>query len=214
MPSQIEPVVKCSRLYGAVRGISAALIVNTVFLLTPFGYWIPALLPLVLIMGALLGALSPGRLPAQNGTRRRAIVWLFAVLHIAVVVYATDCFGFALDARLAMLVKDADRIVVRDGGGLCHSDPDKEPSLFEITNKADIAEFNALFRFSGHQPKCKCCGYPGVDWWRDGKRIAVSAVHHGRALRVEGCHGDWRFTASAEARIRKWLEEHCGITKE
>ena len=107
------------------------------------------------------------------------------------------------------MVKDADRVIIRDGGGLCHSDPDKEPSLYAITNKTEIAEFNRMFRFSSQTMRCRCCGYPGVDWCRDGKRIAVSAIHHGIALRIEGRCFDWHLSPRSQERIKEWLETHC-----
>ena len=61
------------------------------------------------------------------------------------------------------MVRNADRVVIRDGGGLCHSNPDREPSLYEITNKTEIAEFNRLFRFSSQTMQCKCCSNPRHD---------------------------------------------------
>ena len=109
-------------------------------------------------------------------------------------------------------IKDADRIVIRDGGGLCHSKPDNEPEIFEITNKAEIAAFNDMFKFSGQTMPCMCCGYPGIDWWRDGKRVVVSAVHHGQALRVTGFWGDLQLTFGSRRLVQEWLKENCGLT--
>ena len=119
-------------------------------------------------------------------------------------------YSFTLNMRFRAMVRDADRVVIRDGGGLCHSDPDKEPSLYEITNKTEIAEFNRMFRFSSQTMLCFCCGYPGVDWWRDGKRIAVSAIHHGIALRIEGKSFAWHLSPRSQKRIKEWLRTHCG----
>ncbi len=125
--------------------------------------------------------------------------------------FVVGWFGIGINSRFRAMVEDADRVVIRDGGGLCHSDPDREPSICEITDKAEIAEFNAMFRFSGTRLPCMCCGYPGIDWWRDGKRIAVSALHHGTALRIEGKGCDWRLTPDSSFRIVKWIKDRCNL---
>ena len=74
-------------------------------------------------------------------------------MHLAIVAlwlyFATGAFDFVIIPVFRLSVCDADRIVIRDGGWLCHSKPDEEPSLFEITNKAEIAAFNEMFKFSG-----------------------------------------------------------------
>ena len=108
------------------------------------------------------------------------------------------------------MVKNADRIVIRDGGYLCRSDPYWEPSLCEITNKTDILEFNKLFRFSSKTQQCMFFAYPGIDWWRDGKPIVISAFYHGTALDIEGMNCYWRFSRSSGRRIQEWLRVHCG----
>ncbi len=214
---------KPRRLYGAGRAVAAAILVTIECLvISASSNFLFAYLPLAVVLAAaLLGVLKPA--PPCTGRSfwrilREAIVWFFALLHLFVIgiwlYFATGFFGFVIDGQFTATVKDADRIVIRDGGGLCHSDPDKEPVLFEITNRAEIAAFNALFEFSGRSLPCKCCGYPGIDWWHDGRRVVISAFHHGRALRVEGVGRDWRVTPRSGKRLRAWLEEHCGITRE
>ena len=85
--------------------------------------------------------------------------------------------------------------------------------LFEITNKAEIATFNEMFRFCERDlVRCACSGYPGIDWWRDGQRIAVAGVHHRSKLRVTGIGGDLCFTVESGSRVQRWLETHCGLT--
>ena len=132
----------------------------------------------------------------------------FILLAVGFLLYFLLC-SLTLNMQFRAMVRDADHVIIRDGGGLCHSDPDSEPSLYEITNKAEIAEFNQMFRFSSQTMRCRCCGYPGVDWWRNGKRIAVSAIHHGTALRIEGKSFDWHLSPRSQERIKEWLEAHC-----
>jgi hypothetical protein len=206
------------RWYGAARGLAIA--VPFALLLVPFALAVDAYTPLfVAAVAAVVGVLTPGRPHAGKSawrTVRESLAWFLAASHLVVVglwLYsATGCFGCKFNASFQESVKDADRIVIRDGGGLCHSKPDKEPEIFEITNKAEIASFNEMFKFSGRTMPCGCCGYPGIDWWRDGKRVVVSAVHHGHALRVEGIRGDLQLTAVSRRRIQKWLEDNCGLT--
>lgn len=200
------------RWYGAERALAIVLPFELVLL--PMAAIVSAYMPLVVVVVvALIGMAVPGRPHVGKSawrTVRETLVWVFAALHIAIVglfLYLAVLVVFSFNAA----VKNADRVVIRDGGGLCHSNPDKEPVIFEITNKAEIAAFNDMFKFAGRTMPCMCCGYPGIDWWRDGKRVAVSALHHGNALRVEGIVGDMRLTIESGRRIQEWLEEKCGV---
>ena len=200
------------RWYGVERALAFALPLE--LFLIPIAFIVSAYIPLVVaVVAALIGWAVPGRPHVGKSvwrSIRETIVWLFAMLHIAIVGL---WLYFAVLAYMSFrsAVKDADRVVIRDGGGLCHSDPDKEPVLFEITDKAEIAAFNDMFEFTGRSVPCMCCGYPGVDWWRGDKRVAVSAIHHGSALRVEGIPGDLRLSSASGRRIQKWLKEKCGV---
>lgn len=206
------------RWYGAARGLAIAF--PLALLLLPLVIAGTAYITIVVAVGAtLLGCVLPGRPHVGKSawrTVRESLVWIFAAFHIViagvVLYFATGLFDFLIDMNFRSAVRDADRVVIRDGGGLCHSNPDKEPSLFEITNKVEIAAFNDMFKFSGRTMPCGCCGYPGIDWWRDGQRVVVSAVHHGKALRVEGICGDLRLTFGSGRRVREWLKENCGLT--
>ncbi len=145
----------------------------------------------------------------DNRSKSKARVYAVALCLCGFLLYSL-LRSFTLNMQFRAMVRNADRVVIRDGGGLCHSNPDREPSLYEITNKTEIAEFNQMFRFSSQTMRCRCCGYPGVDWWRNGMRIAVSALHHGTALRIEGKSFDWRLSPSSQERIKEWLKTHCG----
>jgi len=206
------------RWYGAARGLAIACPLALVLL--PVALTVSAYISIVVaVFAALLGLAVPGRPHVGKSawrTVRESLVLFFATLHIVITVFLlyffTGLFGFLIDMSFKSAVKDADRIVIRDGGGLCHSDPDKEPEIFEITNKAEIAAFNDMFKFSGRKMPCMCCGYPGIDWWRDGQRIVVSAVHHGQALRVESFWGDLQLAFESSRLVQEWLKEKCGLT--
>ena len=215
---QKETQIKVRHWYGAARGMAIAF--PLAFLLLALAVLAFAYLPLgVVVVSALIGWAIPGRPHHEKGawrTVRESAAWLFAALHLVMVALwlylATGFFGITFNSSFEAAVQGADRVVVRDGGGLCHSDPDKEPSLFEITNKVEIAAFNEMFKFARREMSCKCCGYPSIDWWRDGQRIAVAGIHHKRKLRMNGISGDLRFTAESKHRIQEWLETHCGLT--
>ena len=142
--TQKETQIKVRHWYGAARGMAIAF--PLAFLLLALAVLVFAYLPLgVVVVSALIGWAIPGRPHNEKGawrTVRESAAWLFAALHLVMVALwlylATGFFGITFNSSFEAAVQGADRVVVRDGGGLCHSDPDKEPSLFEITNKVEL----------------------------------------------------------------------------
>ena len=112
--------------------------------------------------------------------------------------------------RLHATISRADRIEIRDGGFDCHWQSHSQRALVVVTNAAEISAFNRMIRFEGRASLvgCRCCGYPGIDWWRDGKRVALTSLQHGSAIRWDGFTGDRPLTKSAAKELRRWLEEH------
>ena len=165
------------------------------------------------------GLLRPRRVEKSLGKWRVWLVSLLAPLAILQVVIGFTALrrgslvgGQLRTSAFQAKIADADRVVIRKGGGGCHGDPDKDDVLYVITNKTEIAEFGKMFRFSGGGMMCACCGYPGVDWWKGDKRLVLSAIHHGHALGVKGFPGiDLRLSSSSRLALSKWFEEHCGI---
>ncbi|MBR1921492.1 MAG: hypothetical protein IJ829_05765 [Kiritimatiellae bacterium] len=90
--------------------------------------------------------------------------------------------------RFKETIAKADRIVVRAGGyTCCCTNVDAQAKLCVITNAAEIAAFNKMFRFTtDNWGWCMCCGYPGVDWWRGDERLELTSVQHCMALRAGG----------------------------
>ena len=110
-------------------------------------------------------------------------------------------------------IAEADRIVVRDGGFDCCTPVeaiDRQRVLAVVTNAAEIAAFTAMIRFEDGPGggQCMCCGYPGVDWWKGGERIALTAVQHGRALRWGAFSDDYPFTEESAKALARWFEDH------
>ena len=112
--------------------------------------------------------------------------------------------------RFKTAIANADRIVVRTGpvSGFA-SEPENQPVLATVTNAADIAAFNHLFRF--HYSvlgfgTCMCRGYPYVDWFRGDEWVKTAAIKHGQAVAFD--FGDMPLTVDATVELRQWFTDH------
>ena len=110
-------------------------------------------------------------------------------------------------------VKNADRIVIRNGGfNCCDNDIDSQEILYEITDPVEIAGFNANIVFeksfdSMSVASCEYCGYPGIDWYQGGNRTLLTSVQHGKALRWSEFDGDENLTAESEAWLKQFFSQ-------
>jgi hypothetical protein len=178
-----------------------------------------------------------------NNTRSRARWWILA----AALVFATGAIITVLgkdavqtlvrhspyhdDGSFHRAIGGADRIVVRAGGFDCCGSIKNDTVLFSITNPSTVAEVAAHIRFepitiaNSFMESCLCCGYPGVDWYRGTKRIAITAMQHGRGVRWKGFttarflgmtigYGDLPLTAQSQQWLRNWFEAHGVPTKD
>ena len=201
------------RVYSVVRNLGIAFWVTVVAMIAcavvlPL-YFVDALA----LLAVAIGLIRPYRSDKPFSAGRKifaGVMGVFAVIEIGIFYYWSGCFGIIPNASFALAVGEADRVVIRDGG-FCHGDPDREPVLYVLTNNAEIAAFNQMFRFTGSRPPCCCCGYPGVDWWKGDRRIVKSAIHHGVALRCTGFPSDLGLALSSRALLRDWFKRHCDI---
>lgn len=108
--------------------------------------------------------------------------------------------------RLSDAVATADRIVVRDGGFDCCGSVDDEAILFETTDPGEIKTVLANLECTNTQSPCKCCGFPGIDWYEGKRRLAVTAIQHGKAIRWG--HSDWCLSETSREWIVRWLVKH------
>ena len=204
------------RVYSVMRNLGIAFWVTVVAMIAS-----KAALPLyfvdaIALLAVAIGLVRPYRSNKPFSVGRKifaGVMSVFAVIEIGIFYYWSGCFGIISNARFASAVGEADRVVIRDGG-FCHGDPDHEPALYVLTNQAEIAAFNQMFRFTGSRPQCKCCGYPGVDWWKGDQRIVKSSIHHGMALRCEGFSSDRGLALSSRTKLRDWFKRHCDIDLE
>jgi hypothetical protein len=114
------------------------------------------------------------------------------------------------DGKFHKLIATADRIVIRDGGMDCCESVEDKKRFVELTDPKQIAAFNQHLVFEYDKGMmCACCGYPGIDWYRGNKRLALTAVHHGYTLAWRGfpC-GDMGFTKESSKWLASWLLDH------
>lgn len=127
-------------------------------------------------------------------------------------------------------IADADKIVIRDGGyDCCKPNVDLDPVLFTVTNQAEVKEVVAHLKFEpvtimdSKLESCLCCGSPGMDWYRGNKRIAMTSIQHGHAIRWKGFstarilgvqvgYGDGLLTRESSNWLVGWFVKH-GVTE-
>jgi hypothetical protein len=110
----------------------------------------------------------------------------------------------------------SDRIVVRCGGFNCCRPVDGQSVLFEVTDPQELADVRRHIELVAETPGsyCMCCGYPGVDWYRGKRRLALTSLHHGNALRWKGFPKDARLTNKSGAWVVAWLASHGVLADE
>ena len=149
---------------------------------------------------------------ASPSRRIPAFLFSFFIPVVAVLLpFASAAWSaHRLQYRFQATVSRADRIVVHCGAYNLLADPSGDGGqivLTVVTNAAEIAAFNQMIRFGNDISSvcCKCIGFPEIDWWRDGKRIARTSVHHGKAIWWDGFSGEHSLTRHSSAELRRWL---------
>lgn len=144
------------------------------------------------------------------------VVLLASLVWAAACTEATPSDEWTDHGEFQKTISTADAIVVRDGGfNWCHS-VDGQKVLFRVTNAREIKEVAEHIKFRSPQALggCMCSGFPGIDWYKDGKRIALTSVQHGIALRWKGfpgwkgLPGDAHFTQESGKWVVTWLAKH------
>ena len=119
-----------------------------------------------------------------------------------------DALARAEQARFFDAIAGADRIVIRDGGfDCCTKDVDRQRILATVDDPAEVKAFAAMVRFTGEHGfgQCLCCGFPGIDWWKGDRKLALTSVQHGEGLRWSGFSDDYRFTPESAAALAAWF---------
>ena len=132
------------RLYSVVRNLEWAFPATFVLGIIAVPFWLAdmyACMALSLTAVALaFGLLRPRRVEKSLGKWRIWLVSLLAPLAVLQVVLGLAALwhGSLVGGRTRTLafqaeIADADRVVIRKGGGGCHGDPDKDDVLYVIT---------------------------------------------------------------------------------
>ena len=122
-------------------------------------------------------------------------------------------------------IQEADRIVVRDGGYNCCGSVKNDPILFTVTDPEEIGAVFDHIRFVVFTNElaggCMCCGYPGIDWYKGRKRLALTSLQHGHNIRWKQfgtsyfgpfrSYGDIPLTLDSSVWMLSWLQGH-GVT--
>ncbi|WP_277558031.1 leucine-rich repeat domain-containing protein [Ereboglobus sp. PH5-10] len=109
-------------------------------------------------------------------------------------------------AELRNVISSADRFIVRTGG-TCHRRYDKEKIIFETVSQDEIAGLISLITIDGKTSNgvCMCCGTPTMEFYKNGKLIAMVGIQHGRALRWGGWPADAVLTEESIKQFTEWL---------
>jgi hypothetical protein len=111
-------------------------------------------------------------------------------------------------------IAEADRIVIRDGGFGCCRNVDDAKIFFQIKDIMEIKKVYSKLKFQRQQyfSACGCCGYPGIDWYKGDKRIALTALKHGKRLKWKGFSTPEALTDESSKWLVAWLVKH-GVNK-
>ena len=114
---------------------------------------------------------------------------------------------FSETERFQEAIAAADRVVIRDGGFGCCTEPERDSVLLVLTDPKEIAELRGIFKFKdrGSNSECMCCGHPGIDWWKGDELLARTAVQHLTALRWKRFNGDAELTPEASEALSAWF---------
>jgi len=129
------------------------------------------------------------------------------------------------DHPFGPVIAEADRIVVRGDGFDCCGPVDETAVLFTVTEPEEVADVAGHIRFvprttvNSFSEACMCCGGPGIDWYKGEKRVALTTMQHGYAIRWRGFstvrilgfrvgYGDGPLTEESQAWLKGWFRSH------
>jgi hypothetical protein len=107
-------------------------------------------------------------------------------------------------------IAGADRVVIRDGGMDCCGAVDGQAILYEIKDPAQVRDFRDHIQIAPRRwtAPCRCCGYPGIDWYAGDRRLALTAITTIPCLRWVGFRGDVFLTEDSYRWLDNWMQEH------
>ena len=175
----------------------------------------------------------------MDGTAMTRRWWIAGLLGIVIAAalaavfyfYSYECIHACIyhrplryDVPFHRDVTDVDRIVVYWSSGI-GTRAGSCPSLFEVTDPAEIADVLAHLQFEPRTTddscgeSCVCLGGTGIDFYRGDTRIAETVLKHAHSLRWEGfstmrvfgiriSYGDGPLTEESREWINAWLRTY------
>ena len=134
-----------------------------------------------------------------------AAVILGMVVYILLRVYT---YAGNINSIFHDKITGCDKIVVRDGGYDPFVPYYSQKAIKIIIDPCDVNTFIKTIKFSRLQRigRCDCYGYPGIDFYRNNKRILVTSIKHNIALCMPFINYDVKFTK----RTRNFIENFVG----
>ena len=121
------------------------------------------------------------------------------------------------DGKLHEAIKDADCIVVREGGYYYRFDwdtnhPIHNKTFFVITDPKEINELYENIKVQEMNcASCDCAGTPGIDWYKNRRKIAMTSSKHCNAI-VWKNEIENHLTKESSQWLKNWFLKH-GLTK-
>lgn len=132
----------------------------------------------------------------------------------------------AYDQPFHPAIARADKVIVRAGGFDCCGPVDETNILFQVTDPEDVDRLRKHLVFvsrtttNAFLETCLCCGGPGIDWYQGGRRMALTALQHGHAVRWRGFstsrilgvrfgYGDGPLTEESQQWLEAWFAAHA-----
>lgn len=108
---------------------------------------------------------------------------------------------------LAHTTACADRIRVRTGG-LCHRERERERTLFEVTDAAEVERVLPMLYVDEPESMgmCMCCGEPTIEFYRGDRLVTAVGFHHGKSLRWRQWPADGMLSDATA--LCGWMEGH------
>jgi len=159
------------------------------------------------------GAESAETIAVCHRWRRRVVIGSAAALGLLLATVAVQAWRRLMpnyNQLFQAAIAGADRVVIRDGGFDCCGSIEGQRVLFETSDPTEIQQLREHIEFMETRPKgyCMCCGYPGIDWYRNGERVVLSSLQHGQAIRWKCFPGDVALTGQSASWLSNWLRAH------
>lgn len=128
---------------------------------------------------------------------------------VATAVFLADSYVHRPGRDFLSAIASADRVVFTADGFFRPTETLRiGDTLAEITDPELIDNLSSAFSFrrSWSRGSCACEGFPRVEWFQNGKRVATASLQHREAIRWHGLGFDMQLTPDSTERLVAWCE--------